>query len=390
MKLGVIGCGFRALAIIKAFYQREAVFDSILVFDKNAEKSAQGLYEIGYDKATVVICNNFEDLISRKPDGIFIATNCDTHTDFALKVMKHNIPMLLEKPVCTTYRQLERLTKGAENYKNQAVVSFPLRGAPLCSKAKQLISGGILGEIHHVQAVNNVPYGSVYYHDWYRDEKITGGLFLQKATHDIDYILYLLEKMPVQIAAMESKTYFKGDNPPKTKCAGCLQYTTCKESPYVIKNLDHMPAAKGEYCCFAKDTGNHDSASVLMRLENGVHVAYSQNFYSKRDAAKRGARFIGSEGTLEMDFPSQSIIVYGHRLAEKQTYNYNQPNLKHFGGDDFLIDSFLEILSNKAAVSKAPLIAGLSSAAICLAAEKSAKENKFIDIDLKHINPYKL
>jgi hypothetical protein len=32
-----------------------------------------------------------------------------------------------------------------------------------------------------VQAINNVPYGSVYYHSWYRDPKETGGLFLQKA-----------------------------------------------------------------------------------------------------------------------------------------------------------------------------------------------------------------
>ncbi|MDE0229132.1 MAG: ABC transporter permease [Spirochaetaceae bacterium] len=43
-----------------------------------------------------------------------------------------------------------------------------------------------------VTAVNYVPYGTVYWEQRYRDYDITGGLFLQKATHDLDYLMYLL------------------------------------------------------------------------------------------------------------------------------------------------------------------------------------------------------
>ena len=56
--------------------------------------------------------------------------------------------------------------------------------------------------MEHVQAWNNVPYGWCYYQSWYRDENETQGLFLQKATHDFDYINYLVEKRPVMVCAM--------------------------------------------------------------------------------------------------------------------------------------------------------------------------------------------
>ena len=42
---------------------------------------------------------------------------------------------------------------------------------------KKLVDSGELGEVLSVQATNHVPYGSVYYHSWYRDDSLTGGLF---------------------------------------------------------------------------------------------------------------------------------------------------------------------------------------------------------------------
>ena len=78
---------------------------------------------------------------------------------------------------------------------------------------KHLVDSGALGDVVSVQAVNNVPYGGVYYHSWYRDAALTGGLFLQKSTHDIDYITHILGKRPVSVAALTSKMYFKGNKP---------------------------------------------------------------------------------------------------------------------------------------------------------------------------------
>ena len=42
-------------------------------------------------------------------DGVCIGTRCSTHTHYALMVASKGIPMFLEKPVCTTYEDLDRL-----------------------------------------------------------------------------------------------------------------------------------------------------------------------------------------------------------------------------------------------------------------------------------------
>ena len=46
----------------------------------------------------------------------------------------------------------------------------------------EIVDSGRLGVVNQVQAVNNVPYGGVYYaRSTYRDFDVTGGMWLQKA-----------------------------------------------------------------------------------------------------------------------------------------------------------------------------------------------------------------
>ncbi|WP_419872254.1 Gfo/Idh/MocA family protein [Candidatus Pristimantibacillus sp. PTI5] len=178
--------------------------------------------------------------------------------------------------------------------------------------AKEIIDSGRIGTVEHVQAVNNVPYGNVYYQNWYRDEQITGGLFLQKATHDFNYSNYLVGQNPVTVCAMKSKQIYKGHKKPGLQCADCDEKYTCPES-----SLNHD---LGKYCSFAEDTGNEDSGSALIRYDTGMHVSYSQNFFARRAAGKRGARLLGYKGTLEFDWYTSELKVLMHHEARVETH----------------------------------------------------------------------
>ncbi len=119
-------------------------------------------------------------------DGVIIGTRCSTHTDFAELASKYSLPIFLEKPVCIKEDDLARLEALVPQMNDKTVVSFPLRVSNLLLKVKEIIDSGRIGKVEHVQAYNNVPYGIGYYHKWYREESVTGGMFLQKATHDLD------------------------------------------------------------------------------------------------------------------------------------------------------------------------------------------------------------
>ena len=378
LNLGVIGFGRRIGTIVKLLtdsgsVQLKAVADIDL--DGAKERVCKKLGDISqvkyYDDAKKMLENE-------KLDGVCIGTRCATHTEYAVLCAKYDIPFFLEKPVCINYEDLNRL-KTLLHMNDRIVVSFPLRMSFLLQKVKEIIDSDKIGKIEHIQAYNNVVYGRGYFHKWYRDESITGGLWLQKATHDFDYINYLLGgNKPVRICAMKSKQIFKGNEPAGQLCANCKKKESCTESPEnVLKLSDGFEI--GPYCCFAKDTGNEDSGSAIIEYESGMHAVYSQDFIVRGDAGKRGARLIGYKGTVEFDWVSNKILLFRHLEPVCEEYSFKECAGTHFGGDAELAKNFIDVM-NRIDVSKSTLEEGILSAKMCLDAKTSSTEHVFVNI----------
>ena len=321
-----------------------------------------------------------EMLDNEELDGCMIGTRCNTHTPYAVEVLRRNIPLFLEKPVSVTMEQLRALDAAGKATAAQTVVSFPLRASLPVRKAKAIIDSGEIGEVQHVQAWNNVPYGAGYYHTWCRDESVTGGLFLQKATHDLDYIQYILGHRPVELCAMESKQIYKGDKPAGLRCPDCPEERTCPESEWFMTTYkaDHP---HGDLCCFSTATGNHDSASVLVRYDTGMHVCYSQNFFARKNAQLRGARFLGYKGTLEFDWYTGELLVHKHDEPVDVCYKLDLTASSHFGGDKQLMLNFCGVMAGTEN-SESSLEDGIASALLCLKAVESAREHRFAEVRL--------
>ena len=375
LNLGIIGYGGRAAGVTSELLKTGEVRIAAITDLRNEEikekLTAEGHTDVNY------YTDADEMIKSERLDGVLIGTRCSMHTHFALLVAKYGLPIFLEKPVCTTEEDLVRLSGILPEMNEKTVVSFPLRLTTLCRKVKEIVDSGRLGRVEHIQAYNNVSYGRGYFHKWYREESETGGQFLQKATHDLDYINYLLgENAPVRICAMKSQQIFGGDEPAGKKCADCEKADMCPESPKnLLRNGD---GARGEYCCFAKDVTIEDSGSCILEYESGMHAVYSQNFVVRKDAGRRGARLIGFYGTLEFDWVSGKITVYHHQEDVKEEYSVGM-GVGHYGGDTMLADNFIGVMKGNEK-SLTPLSEGILSAKLCLAAKRSAEKHVFVDI----------
>ena len=377
LKLGIIGYGFRTATMLKEILRTGKVTVSA-VCDVNYTTVEKYAKENGVEGFTYYTDAN-EMLQKEALDGVFVGTRCSLHTDFARLVASYGIPLFLEKPVATNRKDADRL-KEILYHSDKTVVSFPLRVTDIVLKVREIVESGRIGTLSQVQAYNNVPYGRVYYHDWYRDESETGGLFLQKSTHDFDYINSLLGSLaPVSVCAMESKMIFKGDKPAGVSCELCPEKDTCPEGPDNLRKMDVDPT--GNRCCFAVDTGNQDSGSAIVRYENGLHVVYTQNFVARAGAAKRGARLIGYLGTVEFDFPSATITIYDHMTAKTETIDMSADKGVHFGGDRRLAESFIAVMQGEK--SPSTLAEGILSVEMCLAAKESTAENRFVPVDFR-------
>lgn len=380
MKIGVIGYGRRIATIVDHILEYNMGVELTAIADINKEKALGELRDKGLDENKTSFYASADDMLDNEElNGVLVGTRCSLHAEMAKKVLKRGLPLFLEKPVATNMDMLLDLKKAAKESASEVVVSFPLRCTPLVKLVKEIIDTGKLGTIEHVQAVNNVPYGGNYFHSWFRDEQETGGLFLQKATHDFDYINYLLGIKPVSICAMKSKQIFKGDKPAGLSCQGCGEYETCPESPFSMTfiKFDHVPP--GEMCCFSKDTGNEDSGSALVRYETGMHVSYSQNFFARKAAGTRGARLLGYNGTVEFDWFTDEVKVFMHNTPRVESYKIDTKEMSHGGGDNVLALNFIKVMQG-VGKSIAPIDAGLLSALMSIKATQSAETNMFKDI----------
>jgi predicted dehydrogenase len=300
-----------------------------------------------------------------------------------MQVLAHHLPLFLEKPVATSMEQLIALREAMDESRSPVVVSFPLRVSAMCETARAIIDSGAIGTVEHVQATNNVPfYAGGYYHGWMRDEEETGGLWLQKATHDFDYLNALIRQQPVSICAMESKTVFRGDMPAGLRCVDCWQQKECPESPYNLFYLQEVrPVVEPNdwRCSFAPDTGNHDSASAIIGYESGMHAVYTQNFYTRRGAATRGAKLVGYRGTVEFDWYRNELLVHYHHTSRVERHQFESVGEGHHGGDKELARDFLNVLTGNGP-SRTPLDAGLRSVHMCLLARESCQTGAFMPI----------
>lgn len=387
IKIGVIGYGHRSKHIAKLLRQMGPV-RVVSICDTCVAKAKRDADELEPNGNEINFFDTPDKLLEfSRLDGVVIGTNCSTHTPIAIKVLERKLPLFLEKPVAINDDQLIQLEHAGKKYDmdSKVVVSFPLRLTPLVQKAKEIIDQGTIGTVEHVQAVNNASYGKVYFQGWYRDNNKTGGLFLQKATHDFDYINYLIGHRPMKISAVISKRVFHGKHRFGLYCRDCDENKTCLQSPYNLDcdKVETWLKPEQHMCAFAPDATNEDSGSALIVYDSGMHAVYSQNFFIKHKAGRRGARLMGQKGTVELNWSTDELILYSHIRNTKKIITVDTKGDSHSGGDSELAENFITVIRGECE-SKSTLNSGILSAQMCIRAKESAKTHSFQNIETKY------
>lgn len=333
LRLAVVGLGERATWMFKCMAEVDDRVCLAAVVDAGGEAKAREQIEKNELPAAdrIGFYDDLEALLDRgdELDGVVIGTRCHLHTPLAIRLAQTGLPLFLEKPVAISWAQLDALRDAfADVPADRVVVSFPLPRTPIFESVHAMIRSGRLGEVNQIQATNNVSYGAVYVENWYHDVSLTGGLWLQKATHDFDYIHRLAGAVPKFVTAMHGRQVWK------------------------------------------EPTLNQDAGSAMVQYHTGLHANYTQNFLTRRSAGVRGAIITGEDATVRFDWVDKSIRVTDHREERVEDITIDDEG-GHGGGDHKLARNFIEVLQGEAP-SLTPMADGLLSAATCLAARDAA------------------
>jgi predicted dehydrogenase len=389
LRVGIIGYGSRISNMAKRMAMFGIPYRVTAVADPRAAEIQAShddfLTEASFYEAADELLAHADQL-----DGVMIGTRCHLHTEMACKVAPTNLPLFLEKPVAITFEQVKQLDETFRNVTAPVVVSFPLRLSPVLQKVREIIESGQVGTIEHIVAFNDVPYGSGYFRSWHRNYELNGGLFLQKATHDLDYLNYLVGQRPRWISAMKARRVYGGDMPFDLQCKDCHLRETCPESPFSrfrfgFEGEQVQYNERRNYCVFSEGLELQDMGSCLIEYENGVQASYTQNFFARYKAAQRGARLYGYKGTIEFDWYQNQIKVFSHTSPMVDTIDFTG-DMSHFGGDRELCYDFLMAMRDRQP-SRSPLEAGILSALTCLWARESADTRQFCEVRFPEFSP---
>lgn len=386
LRLAVIGMGSRIAHMARLMCEADADARVVAVADPQTEAARERAVGLP-DADAIRYVEDVDALLARADDfdALLIGTRCHLHAPLAVAVARTGLPLFLEKPVAISWDQWHALAAAYRGRESSVVVSFPLRRTAHVTTAVEILRSGRLGAVNQIQAVNNVPYGGVYFGQWYREYEKTGGLWLQKATHDLDYVNCLMSAAsptaarPLSVAAMHSRTAYGGSFPPDHRCSRCDVTDTCMESPQnlVLRGDDggilnyEKPTLQSDHACaFSRSIMNQDAGSALIAYANGAHASYVQNFLPRKSAGQRGATIIGYDATLRFDWQTDTVTVIDHHRDRVDRVTVAGAGM-HGGGDMMLARNFVDVARGRD-LSHCPLDDGLLSASMCLAARDAA------------------
>ncbi len=187
IKVAVAGVGNWGMNHLRVYSElREA--DLMAAVDLDNEKLKRVKREYG-----VETYRDVDKMIKKeKVEAISVVTPTKTHAELALKVLRRNVNVLIEKPFATSIKEALEIVKEAKKRNLTLAVGHIMRYNSGVVKVKELLKQGIVGK---PLVLSFKRLGMMFT----RVSDI--GVVKDLAIHDIDLIRFLLNKDPIEVFA---------------------------------------------------------------------------------------------------------------------------------------------------------------------------------------------
>ena len=310
IRIGIIGCGLQAATIVSYMGCFGDEYEVVAIADIDRANAEQ---KLALTKVNVAqdckFYDSFESYLANpvEVDAYVIGTFCSMHTPVACALEKFHKPIYIEKPVAVSFEQVQDLYDTFSESETPVMVSLPMRVCPLAQKAKSLFESGLIGKINQIVGVEDTS-GEIYFASWFREVEKNGGMFLQKAVHDLDYMFYLAGSVPETVSAMSSTLQFGGDKPADLTCDVCPDAKTCKFGPLArfdefgssesyARGIEAMKVFtaygglnKKRYCLFFPGSRNRRFNQLHDPAEKRCHADSYAEFYGQLAYRPQGSQ----------------------------------------------------------------------------------------------------
>lgn len=197
--MGVIGCGrIAALRHLPVLRELEGV-EAVALADPEDERLDAAGKRFGIARRYA----DHEDLLGDpRVRAVVVCTPAATHAEIVLDALAARKHVLVEKPLCLTLDDADRLVAAAANTHLKTMVGLNVRSHRLARDARRLVRSGALGTVDIVRTLWS---SSFDYRDtaasWRQRRGDGGGALVEIAPHHLDLVPFLLDDVIVEVSA---------------------------------------------------------------------------------------------------------------------------------------------------------------------------------------------
>ena len=271
-----------------------------------------------------------------KADYVVISTPPTKRLDYVEMVLRHHVPLYMEKPVSATWEDALKIKAMADQYDGKIMVGFAHYYRPAYQKMLELVKTGMFGEPVNI-AFSRLSPGFGFHAknmaaSWRTDPNLACGMTIESVSHDWKLI---------------------------TAMAGSFETISCN----CTGTLASVPRFD-----------NHTSISARLRCGAIATIAASWACdiptCSRAYIGTKGSIFLTGEGMFEFTDLTWKTedMPYAESLRFNDSYDHSTGDVIYYAHR-----SFQDSLKNNKPI-ETPLSDGISALAYSLAAKKSSEE----------------
>ena len=339
-------------------------------------------------------------------DAVFICTQDSQHYLMAMKALELGYDICLEKPAAVSMEECIAIRNKANELNRKVMLTHVLRYTPFYQCIKSTILSGVLGDIVNINQTENIAYwhfGLSFVRGPWANMGESTPTIIAKCCHDLDIILWLMNKKCLSVSSLGKLFYFKEENAPKGSakhCADCSEQVreNCVYNAYKVyskrakyqvvggiakynyKNIYEVLDEKKEVisqCVFHCDNDAIDNQTVEMEFEDGslghlTMTAFSNDCHRTIVVSGTKGEIYGDmeEGTLHLNIFGQEKKI----IDANKEFNADRIDTGggHGGGDYYLLKDFIDYLVNgKESFTRTDITQSIASHLVGFTAEES-------------------
>lgn len=356
LRIGVIGTGMMGCEHLKNFMGIPNV-SITAVSDPNTEPRSWAELTLGDKWNGVQAFVDHRDLLeSGVVDAVVVASPNFTHKAILDDIFETQLPVLVEKPMCTTVEDCISVVNAQKNRSALTWVGLEYRYmAPIAELVRQVHSGAV-GQLKMVAIREHRFPFLVKVDNWNRFSKNTGGTLVEKCCHFFDLMNLVVGARPVRVMASGGQD---------------------------VNHLDEV------YNGVPSDI--LDNAYVVVEYDNGVRTMLDLSMFAEGSRHEQEICVVGSTGKIEAFVPGEGKVHLGDRTTRKvrDIEVGMDPDVAHvgfhFGASYLECKKFVDAVIN----NQPPAVTvedGLWSVVIGAAAHRSIEERRSVEISEYGLN----